>query len=88
MTFLTNNLKALRIDKKITQREMAELLAMTERNYVKYERGEIDIPASKLIQLADFFHTSIDNILGRTRTDNPETNKAVPLEPEEGVSDG
>ena len=68
MRLLDIKLKALRASKKATQREMAEYLGMTERNYVKYERGEIDIPASKLIQLADFFQVNLDYLCGRSET--------------------
>ena len=38
-----------------------------------YERGDIDIPTSVLVGIADFHKVSVDDIL--ERTDNPKMNK-------------
>ena len=59
-------LKALRKEKKLKQKEMAELLERTERNYQKLEYGEINVPGLTLIKLADFFGVTIDYLVGRT----------------------
>ena len=50
----------------ITLRAMAEILGMGQRNYQKYETGEIDPPLSKAIVLADFFNVSLDYLVGRS----------------------
>ena len=42
------------------------MLGMSQTGYSKYETGENDIPTTVLIKLADFYHTSIDYLLGRT----------------------
>ncbi len=59
-------LKELRNERKIKQREMAEFLDCTDRNYQKMEYGEINVPGLTLIKLADFFQVSIDYLVGRS----------------------
>ena len=59
-------LKELRIAKGMTLRAMAEMLGMVQRNYQKYETGEIDPPLSKAIALADYFDVSLDYLVGRS----------------------
>lgn len=59
----------LRQDKDLTQTQIAQRLNMSQTGYSKYETGENDIPTAVLIALADFYHTSVDYLLGRT--DNP-----------------
>ena len=64
--FVMPRLKELRIAQNITVRAMAEILGMGQRNYQKYETGEIDPPLSKAIVLADFFNVSLDYLVGRS----------------------
>ena len=59
-------LKALRKERRIYQREMAELLKVTLRHYQKIEKGEINIPTLTLCTLADYFEVSTDYLLGRS----------------------
>jgi len=42
------------------------MLGMSQTGCSKYETGENDIPTSVLIKLADFYHTTIDYLPGRT----------------------
>ena len=64
-------IRELREDKDMTQTEMAKILVCSQRVYSNYERGDLDIPTSILIKLADFHGVSTDYILGRT--DNKTT---------------
>lgn len=64
------NLKSLRLSHNLTLKAVAELLGMAQRNYQRYEAGEVDPPLSKVIFLADFFDVSIDYLVGRS--DNPK----------------
>ena len=66
-------LKELRCSKGLTLKAMAEILSMVQRNYQRYETGEVDPPLSKIIALANYFDVSIDYLVGRT--DNPEVNR-------------
>lgn len=63
-------IRDLREDKDLTQKQIAEILGMSQTGYSKYETGENDIPTQILIKLADFYQTSTDYILGRTN--NPK----------------
>ncbi len=73
MSDFATRLKALRLERKIMAKTLAQLLAITPRNYQRYEKGEIDPPTSKTLSLADYFDVSLDYLVGRT--DNPKVNK-------------
>lgn len=64
-------LRDLRHDHDLTQTEIAKVIGMSQTGYSKYETGENDIPTHILIQLADFYNTSVDYILGRTQQIKP-----------------
>lgn len=70
---LYKRIRDMREDKDLTQTQMGEILSCSQRVYSNYERGDIDIPTSTLIKLANFHNVSVDYIL--ERTDNPETNE-------------
>lgn len=59
-------IRSLREDRDLTQRQIAEMLGMSQTGYSKYETGENDIPTAVLIKLADFYGTSTDYLLGRS----------------------
>ena len=59
-------LKALRIEKGIKQSEMGDFLGCTLRNYQRIEHGEINVPATTLMALADYFGVTTDYLLGRS----------------------
>ena len=50
----------------MTQRNIADMLDMTQPQYFRYEKGFRDIPTDILIKLADIYNTSTDYILERT----------------------
>ncbi len=58
-------LQPLRKAKKVTQRQMAELLDCTEQHYQKIEYGKVNVPATTVIFLADYFDVTADYLLGR-----------------------
>ena len=60
-------IRDLREDRDLTQKQVAEMLGMSHTGYSKYETGENDIPTAILIQLARFYNTSIDYLLGETK---------------------
>ena len=59
-------IRDLREDHDLTQRQVAQMLGMSQTGYSKYETGENDIPTAILIKLANFYKTSVDYILERT----------------------
>ena len=61
---LNSRLRDLREDADLTQTQVAAVLHMSQTGYSKYETGENDIPTQVLIQLARFYGTSTDYLLG------------------------
>ena len=55
----------LRQDADMTQKEIAALLGIDQRVYSNYETGKREIPVRYLVILADYYHTSIDYMVGR-----------------------
>ncbi|WP_233281007.1 helix-turn-helix domain-containing protein [Paenibacillus algicola] len=41
-------------------------MGINQRTYSDYERGILDFPTALLIQLANYYDTNIDYMLGRT----------------------
>ena len=67
------NLRALREDKDIKQKEIAAYLNVSQNTYSQYETGVISLTAEVLIKIADFYNVSVDYLLDRTK--NPNTQK-------------
>ena len=59
-------IKHLREDHDKTQQELADFLNLTRSAYSNYENNIRDIPVEVLSDIADFYHTSVDYLLGRT----------------------
>lgn len=59
-------IRNLREDHDLTQTHLARALHVSQATYSRYESGTLDLPSSVLIQLALFYHTSIDYLLGPT----------------------
>lgn len=59
-------IKFLREDSDLSQREVAQALRCSQQAYSNYELGLRAIPSDVLIQLAQFYHTSTDYLLGLT----------------------
>jgi transcriptional regulator with XRE-family HTH domain len=59
-------IRNLREDKDLTQKQLGEILNMSQTGYNQYETGKNDIPTKILIKLAEFYNTSIDYLLGIT----------------------
>ncbi|MBA9086599.1 HTH-type transcriptional regulator ImmR [compost metagenome] len=64
-------IRNLREDKDLTQTQIAAHLNCSQRIYSNYERGDVDIPTTILIKLADFHNTSTDYLLNRTNVKKP-----------------
>ena len=64
-------IRNLREDRDLRQRDLAELLNCTQVCYSYYEIGKRDIPTDVLIQLARFYRTSTDYLLGLTDVREP-----------------
>ncbi len=64
-------IRDLREDADLSQTQLAELLNVSQTTYSRYERGVLDIPCSSLVTLAQFYHTSVDYLLGLTKEKRP-----------------
>lgn len=64
-------LRDLREDHDLPQRALAELLHVSQATYSRYESGDLDIPSGALIALANYYHTSIDYLVGLTDSPRP-----------------
>lgn len=63
-----HRIRDLREDADLNQTQVAKYLGMSQTGYSKYETGENDIPTQVLIQLAQFYHVSVDYLLGLSDT--------------------
>lgn len=69
------NIRNLRIDHGYTQKQIAEVLGVSQNTYSQYEIGVLNYPVDALVKLADFYNVSIDYLLGRTSTKTPYPKK-------------
>ena len=67
------NLRSIREDRDIKQRQVAEYLNVSQNTYSQYENGVISLTAEILIKLSDYYNVSIDYLLDRTQ--NPKISK-------------
>ena len=67
------NLRAIREDRDIKQKDIAKILNVSQNTYSQYETGVISLTAEILIKLSDYYNVSIDYLLDRTN--NPEIKK-------------
>lgn len=68
---MKNNLKQLRNKKGLLQTKVAMDLNTTQETISSYETGRVFPSSDMLIALADYYETSIDYLLGRTKYDMP-----------------
>lgn len=59
-----NRLKELRQEKKLSQKEIADLLEVSEKTISRWENGENAIKSDKAQQLADYFKVGVGFLLG------------------------
>ena len=64
-------IRNLRLDRELSQQQIAELLNVKQNTYSQYEIGVLNYPVDVLIKLADFYQTSTDYLLGRTDERRP-----------------
>ena len=58
-------LKELRESKRLTQKEVAEIIGYSEISYARYEKGEREPDISTLCKLAEYFNVTVDYLIGR-----------------------
>ena len=65
------NLKALRMQRNLSQTALHIATGIDQSLLSKYERGERIPSTNDLLLLADFYHTSFDYLLDRTDVSKP-----------------
>jgi len=70
MFIFGENLKRLRKDKCLSQKQLGEAISASERGIQNYECGYRKPAYDMLIAIADYFDVSIDYLVGRS--DDPE----------------
>ena len=65
------NIRALREDRDLRQRELAEYLGVSQNTYSQYENGVIAFTDRVLIKLTDFYAVSVDYLMDRTSIREP-----------------
>jgi len=61
----------LRMDKDLTQSDIAQYLRIKQNTYSRYETDERSMPLEVIDKLADYYGTSIDYLMGRTDEKTP-----------------
>lgn len=58
------NLRKLRINRGISQQQLADVIGTSQQSVNKYENHSVEPDISALIKLADYFGTTIDYLVG------------------------
>ncbi|WKV09410.1 helix-turn-helix transcriptional regulator [Thermoanaerobacterium sp. CMT5567-10] len=69
--------KTLRLEKNLTQAELAKILSIGESTISFYESDKREPDYETLQKIADFFDVSVDYLLGRTDKRNIDTSNDV-----------
>ena len=63
---MLDNLKLLRSASGISQKTLADSIGISQQSVNKYENHNIEPDIATLSRIADYFHVSIDYLVGRT----------------------
>ena len=77
---MLSNLKILRQKFDVTQNQLAEAIGVSQQSINKYENHNVQPDLDTLIRMADFFHTSVDYLIGHC---NPEDENEFRLSDDE-----
>ena len=72
---LYERIRDLREDADLTQEKVGKAINVPQRTYAYYESGQRMIPPHVLAALADFYHVSVDYLMGRTDRKEPYPKK-------------
>ena len=67
--------RAMREDRDIKQKQMAEYLQIHQTTYSDYEKGKVRIPLECLIELARFYNVDMNYIAGVSDIKNEFPNR-------------
>lgn len=64
-------IRDLRMDRGLTQEEVARVLHVSQNTYSQYEIGTTRYPLDAVVKLAEFYGVSVDYLVGLTDTPEP-----------------
>jgi len=63
---MLRNLKALREESGVSQKQLADVVMVSQQSINKYENHNIEPDIDTMAKIADFFNTSIDYLVGHS----------------------
>lgn len=72
-------LKELRLNRGLSQQNVADFLGVSQQAYANYESGKREPEYESLVKLSEFFDTTTDYLLGKTDIKKPLLMKAGTL---------
>ncbi len=63
---MLKNLKQLREASATSQKQLANAIGVSQQSINKYENHKIEPDIDTMIQIADYFNTSVDYLIGHT----------------------
>jgi transcriptional regulator with XRE-family HTH domain len=64
------NLKSLRVETGVSQLRLAEAIDSTQQAIHRYEHGDYEPDIQTMTEIANFFNTSVDYLVGNTTIRN------------------
>ncbi len=80
MNIFANRLKSLRVEKNITQKQIAKQLGISETGYAGYEQGYREPDFNTLIKLCNLFNVTSDYLLGLEEEDGSRSKTSYEFE--------
>ena len=69
-----NRIKEIRTEAKMSQKEFAQIFGIAQNTLSQYENEKRDPDTSLLIQISDYFHVTVDYLLGNSDSKSPVNN--------------
>lgn len=78
-----NRIKEIRKSKGYSQKDVSDLIGVTQSQYSRYESGATNIPGDMLPKIADVLSVSVDALMGREVVNEPAPKwKQIEVRPE------
>lgn len=68
-------IRNIRIDRGLTQEDVAKLLNVKQNTYCQYETGVLNYPLDLVVKLAEYYNVSVDYLVGLTDEQKPYPRK-------------
>ena len=63
---MLKNLRKLRDETGITQKQLAEAIGVSQQSINKYENHSVEPDIDTMVRIADYFDTSVDYLIGNS----------------------